>query len=70
MTGIVYRVDPHVIAITHRSRSSLYNDIRDGKLKTFKLGRHRLVRRADLAAYLGIPERDLVDASVKSDGAS
>ena len=59
LNPILYRV-PEACRVSRRGRTVIYEAIGDGTLPSIKVGRHRLIRRADLAAYLGIPERDLV----------
>lgn len=42
------------------AESTVRRDIASGALPSVKFGRRRLVRRADLARWLGIPETDLL----------
>lgn len=48
---LAYRIDEAVLA-TGVGRTSLYEAIRAGELKAFKKAGRRLIRRADLEAYL------------------
>jgi excisionase family DNA binding protein len=41
-----------VVALTQRSRSAIYLDIREGRLATVKLGRQTRVPRAELERYI------------------
>lgn len=41
------------------SMSTVRHWIADGRLPSFKVGRRRLVRRSDLAAFLGVPAEEL-----------
>lgn len=61
---ILYRIS-EACRLSRRGRTAIYEAIGDGTLPSIKVGRHRLIRRADLAAYIGIPERDLITASSK-----
>lgn len=43
---------PQAIAMTNLSRPHIYRSIRDGSLKTMKIGRRRLIRPDDLNAWM------------------
>lgn len=45
------------------SRSTVYGWIASGQLPATKVGRHRVVRRADLAAFLGIAPGEVIEAA-------
>lgn len=44
------------------SKSTVHGWIAKGVLPSVKVGRHRLVRRADAAAFFGIAPEDLIEA--------
>jgi excisionase family DNA binding protein len=39
-------------ARTGLSRTFLFSEIKDGRLRSLKIGKHRLIRTEDVAAYL------------------
>ena len=43
---------PEVVALTKRARSSLYQDINEGRLRTVKLGRSTRIPRSELERYI------------------
>lgn len=48
---------PEVMTSAGLSRQTVYNEINAGRLKTFKVGRRRLVSPAALAAWVSALER-------------
>jgi excisionase family DNA binding protein len=49
---------PEVMEATGLSRQSIYNEINDGRLRTFKVGRRRLVSPAALEDWVAALERE------------
>jgi excisionase family DNA binding protein len=55
VTPITYRVEV-AVQVSGVPRSTLYQSIRDGSLRSVKKGRSRLIFRDDLIAWLNTPD--------------
>ncbi|MGD9990117.1 helix-turn-helix domain-containing protein [Pseudonocardia sp.] len=57
----LYRV-PDVMALLSLGRSTLYEELRSGRLRSVRVGRVRLIPAAAIADYIALLEQEAGDA--------
>jgi excisionase family DNA binding protein len=61
----LYRV-PDVMALLSLGRSTLYEELRSGRLRSVRVGRVRLIPAAAIADYIALLERESDDFGIAS----
>ncbi|MCE0764783.1 helix-turn-helix domain-containing protein [Pseudonocardia kujensis] len=61
----LYRV-PDVMALLSLGRSTLYEELRSGRLRSVRVGRVRLISASAIADYIALLEREADDFGIAS----
>ncbi|MEK6438192.1 helix-turn-helix domain-containing protein [Pseudonocardia sp. T1-2H] len=61
----LYRV-PDVMALLSLGRSTLYEELRSGRLRSVRVGRVRLIPASAIADYIALLERESDDFGIAS----